>query len=144
MNRKEFKKVLKPLIKECIKEVIFEEGALSGIVSEVVRGMSVAPLVEQVAAPAVVTNKPVERTKEKREIKQKLTETRRKMLDVIGKDAFNGVDLFENTTPTPGAGPRPGQAAGPNGPLAGIDPADSGVDISGILNISSGKWKELV
>jgi len=144
MKREELKKILKPLIKECIKEVIFEEGALSGIISEVVKGIGAAPLVEQVAAPAIATNKPAERTKEKREIKQKLTETRRKMLDVIGKDAFNGVDLFENTTPTPGAGPRPGQAAAPAGPLTGIDPGDSGVDISGIMNISSGKWKELV
>ena len=39
MNKQELKKVLKPLIKECIREVIFEEGALSSVVSEVVKGM---------------------------------------------------------------------------------------------------------
>ena len=38
MKKSELKKILKPLIKECIREVIFEEGALSTIISEVVRG----------------------------------------------------------------------------------------------------------
>lgn len=40
MNKNELKKILKPLIKECIKEVIFEEGSLSTIISEVVKGTS--------------------------------------------------------------------------------------------------------
>ena len=38
MNKKELKKALKPLIKECIKELIFEDGTLSTIISEVVKG----------------------------------------------------------------------------------------------------------
>lgn len=45
MNKNELKQVLKPLIKECIREVIFEEGALSSVVSEVVKGMG-QPIVE--------------------------------------------------------------------------------------------------
>ena len=40
MNKTELKKILRPLIKECIKEVIFEEGTLSTIISEVVKGTS--------------------------------------------------------------------------------------------------------
>ena len=43
MKKQELKKVLKPLIKECIKEVIFEEGVLSGLINEVVTGLSVQP-----------------------------------------------------------------------------------------------------
>ena len=39
MNKEELKKILKPLIKECIKEVIFEDGTLSGIISEVAKGL---------------------------------------------------------------------------------------------------------
>ena len=45
MNKDQLKKTLRPMIKECIKEVIFEEGVLSSIISEVMKGTS-APLVE--------------------------------------------------------------------------------------------------
>ena len=38
MKKSELKTILKPLIKECIKEVIFEDGVLSSLISEVVRG----------------------------------------------------------------------------------------------------------
>ena len=40
MNKQEIRKILKPLIKQCIKEVIFEEGTLSTIISEVLKGTS--------------------------------------------------------------------------------------------------------
>ena len=45
MKKQELKKILKPLIKECIKEVIFEDGTLSSIISEVVKGVG-EPIVE--------------------------------------------------------------------------------------------------
>ena len=57
------------------------------------------------------------------------------MLDSIGKDAYNGVDLFEGTTPTP-----PPQKQG-GGALSGVDPNDSGVDITKFA--SSKHWKAL-
>ena len=38
MTKKDFKRILKPLIKECIKEVMFEEGVLSTVITEVVKG----------------------------------------------------------------------------------------------------------
>ena len=44
MNKNELKKILRPLIKECIKEVIFEEGTLSTIISEVVKGTASAQI----------------------------------------------------------------------------------------------------
>ena len=40
MDKAELKQILKPLIKQCIKEVIFEEGTLSTIISEVMKGTS--------------------------------------------------------------------------------------------------------
>ena len=46
MNKDQLKKTLRPLIKECIKEVIFEEGVLSGIISEVVKGTGTKQIVE--------------------------------------------------------------------------------------------------
>ena len=47
MKKNELKQILKPLIKECIKECIFEEGVLSGIVTEVVRGMETQRIVTE-------------------------------------------------------------------------------------------------
>ena len=45
------KSELKNIIKECVREVIFEEGMLSGIVSEVVQGMGTASLVQERTSP---------------------------------------------------------------------------------------------
>jgi hypothetical protein len=39
VKKNELKTILKPLIKECIKEVIFEDGTLSGIITEVAKGL---------------------------------------------------------------------------------------------------------
>ena len=52
MNKTELKKILKPLIKECIKEVIFEDGTLSTVISEVVKGLG-NPLTESRPSPPV-------------------------------------------------------------------------------------------
>ena len=129
------KKVIKPLIKQCIKEVIFEDGVLSGIISEVVRGTSSNNLVHKA--------KPKEQKKEKEnfenQVKIRLQETRKKMLDAIGTDSFNGVDVFENTDPLN----KPGTLGESKiaSPLDIYAPGDSGVDISKIFNP---KWKEMV
>ena len=132
MKKNELKKLLKPLIKECIKEVIFEEGSLSTIISEVIRGTSqVQPIVER---------KSNRNQKEKMQHKlEEQKQKRKKMLDAIGKDAYNGVNLFEGTTPTAAPSTTQGQ-----GPLDGVDPRDPGVDISSIFSgHSSNIWKKL-
>lgn len=54
MNKNELKKVLKPLIKECIKEVMFEDGTLSSIIAEVMRGTGAVQ-----AQPIVESRQPV-------------------------------------------------------------------------------------
>ena len=74
--------------------------------------------------------------------KQKLAETRKKMLDAIGKDSFGGVDLFEGTTPIKKGG-SPNSPATPSSALEGVDPSDSGVDISSLLGASNA-WKQLL
>jgi len=56
MKKEELKKVLKPLIKECIKEVIFEDGTLSGIITEVAKGLGSTQL--QAAPSKPITNLP--------------------------------------------------------------------------------------
>ena len=142
MKKTELKKVLKPLIKECIKEALLEEGILSNVVSEVVKGLD--------TSQRLVTE---QRQENKSEIKQlqveekqkrsrKMNETRKKMLEAINKDAYNGVDLFEGTTPMASAG-SPGNSAGAKGALSGIEPGDSGVDISGFVG-NKNVWKALV
>ena len=139
MKKSELRQVLKPLIKECIKEVIFEEGILSNIVSEVAQGLGGQPIVEakQPAAPQR------DYEEENRIAKQKLQETRRRMLDAVCKDAYNGVDLFEGTEPLKQAG-VPNQQAAPSSPLSQSDPRDSGIDISSIMNVAGNKWKRLI
>jgi hypothetical protein len=128
MKKNELKKILKPLIKECIKEVIFEDGALSTIISEVMKGTSSKPVIEY-SQPSVKQD-----TRKLEEIKRK----RKKMLDAIGKDAYNGVDLFEGTTPMKRA------ASQDHGALKDMDPRDPGVDISNIFSpTSSAIWKKL-
>jgi hypothetical protein len=133
MKKTELKKVLKPLIKECIKEVMFEEGVLSGIISEVVKGLGTDTIVEQKRQPAVAQQAP---QCSDEEVKAKLRETKSRMLDAIGKDAYGGIDLFEGTAPMRAE-------SGPGDPMSGMDPGDPGVDISGILNLSGGNWGKL-
>ena len=66
-------------------------------------------------------------------------ERKRKLLDSIGRDAYNGVNLFEGTTPAPT--PTSGQG---QGPLDGVSPNDPGVDISNIFSGHSAKiWQKL-
>tara|TARA_B100000212_G_scaffold329875_1_gene295563 strand:+ start:125 stop:535 length:411 start_codon:yes stop_codon:yes gene_type:complete len=132
MKKNELKKILKPLIKECIKEVIFEEGALSTIISEVMKGTSGSERI-------VETKQPKQDFARQERKMQEAKERKRKLLDSIGKDAYNGVNLFEGTTPAPMPSSGQGQ-----GPLDGVAPSDPGVDISNIFSGHSAKiWQKL-
>tara|TARA_R100000152_G_C6708681_1_gene136699 strand:+ start:116 stop:535 length:420 start_codon:yes stop_codon:yes gene_type:complete len=133
MNKKELKQMLKPLIKECIKEVIFEEGTLSTIISEVVQGVG-QPIVET-KQRFPKKQQPQYETDE--QARARLNEQRKKMMDAIGGDAYNGVNLFEGTTPAP-AQNQQGQGA-----LSGVDPQDPGIDISSIMGKSSAIWSKM-
>ena len=134
MNKAELKKVLKPLIKECVKEVIFEDGTLSTVISEVVKGLG-NPLTESRSASSPVT-RTLETDDEAKTRRKRALERQKTLMDSIGKDAYNGVNLFEGTTPAPA--PREGG----RGPLSGVDPTDPGVDISSFMG-SGGAWKKL-
>lgn len=137
MNKNELKKMLRPMIKECIKEVIFEEGVLSSIISEVVRGTSGQQVVtESVARPS---NNDAQAAERKR---QQLREQKRKMLDSIGKGAYNGVDIFEGTTPMRESR-RSSTGPSGSGALDGVAPNDPGVDLSS-FGITANTMKKLV
>ena len=133
MNKTELKKILKPLIKQCIKEVIFEDGTLSNIVSEVARGLSDKTTITETRLPQ--KSKPRVETDQEAAVRVK---RKKMMLDAIGKDAYNGVDVFAGTTPAP-APVSEGQG---KGPLSDVAPHDPGVDISGLFGSKAQKLTE--
>ena len=132
MKSGELKKVLKPLIKQCIKEVILEEGVLSGVVSEVVSGLS-NPVIKEAAPAAPPRTQQI--------INNDLSAEKRKLIESIGTDAFNGINVFEGVTPAPAQKSKTQIAADP---LSDTDPSDPGVDISGILSVGGKNWKALI
>ena len=144
MNKEQLKKTLKPLIKECIKEVIFEEGVLSGIISEVVRGTGTQQIVET-AQPQPQYQQLHKQDHGQRQ--QQMQENRKRMLDAIGRDAYNGVDLFEGTQPlssrsAASASPRGGAVPHGAKALDGVAPNDPGVNLAA-LGVNPGIWKTL-
>jgi len=141
MKKSELKKVLKPIVKECIREALLEEGLLSNVISEVIKGLGGTQqlVVEETRQDEGQMKKLQLEQRQKRS--QKIDETRKKMLDAIGKSSYNGVDLFEGTTPVSKAG-MPGDTSSPQGPLSGVDPNDAGVDISNLMGNASA-WKTL-
>ena len=140
MKKSQLKQILKPLIKECIKEVVFEEGFLSGIITEVVKGVSASDslVVESNKEDEEIAIKAYEREKNIK-AKQALNEHRKRMLEAVNKDAYNGMDVFEGTKPLSSAGGQ-GQDYGA---MSGRDSADAGIDISGLMD-KRGAWKALM
>jgi hypothetical protein len=156
MNKRELKQLIKPIVKECIREALLEEGMLSTVIAEVVKGTS--GLITEVSRPKVQQPEPrkrkVQQATEKvldnnegtmrrlQERKSRATNTKKKLLDAIGSGAYRGVDLFEGTEPLSNSG-NPSQGTQARGSLAGYAPDDSGVDISGLLDIAGGSWKKI-
>ena len=141
MKISELKNIIKPLVKECITESLLEEGLLSNVISEVMKGMS--PVIMEsapVADPTAGVQKAAMREAQEAKLKQ-AKKNRKKLLDAVGSDAFGGVDLFEGTSPAPAQQSPESQASSP---LGGVAPGDPGVDISGILGIGGHKWKSLI
>ena len=151
MKKEELKKMLKPIVKECINESLYESGLLSSIIAEVVQGVvsrnqtviTEAKASERAPAPARARtneNKNSQRAADKK--RAELRQTKKNLLDSIGQGAYNGVDLFEGTTPLKSGGsPRGGGST--QGPLSGIDPSDPGVDIDYLTEQLGGVWKKL-
>lgn len=145
MNKDDLKKTLRPIIKECVRDIIFEEGFLSTVISEVIKGTSGSMITESRVQPQKRPSLSLQQEEYEEEKRiQKLKETKRKMLDSIGRDAYKGVDLFEGTEALPSHNSRNTGESSPYGsrPLDGVDPRDPGVDLSS-LGIDTGIWKKL-
>ena len=140
MKREELKRLIKPLVKECITESLIEEGILSSVVSEVMKGMA-PTIMESAPAPAPVRERPRALQEAQEARNRQAKESRKKLLDAIGKDAYNGIDLFEGTTPAPAQRSPERQASSP---LGDTPPGDPGVDISSIVRLGGKNWKALI
>mgnify|MGYP000639738858 CR=1 FL=1 len=136
MKRSDLKKVIKPLVKECIQEVLLEEGLLSNIVSEVVQGIQGNLIVEkkQERRPSPTPAVLKEEIDHTAEIKAKRIAQRKQLMDSIGGEAYNGVNLFEGTEPMPSQGTTTA------GTVDLGNPTDSGVDISSFAGAASKMW----
>jgi len=139
MKKSELKEVLKPLIKECIKEAIFEEGVLSGLIKEVVSGLGQPTLVEAVDPPKQDFSRQ-HKVELQQEARKDLDNRRKKLEETLGGE-FKGI--FENVEPMSGGG-SPQSSGNSKGPLSNYAPGDSGVDISGIMGLAGGNWKNMI
>ena len=130
MKRNELKQVLKPLIKECIKEVIFEDGTLSGIITEVVQGLQGTTRQPIVEKKVIKSNEPSEAVLEAR---KSLQETKKNLQNSTGLKG-----IFEGTSPM-----HESSGKSQHGALRDMDPSDPGVDIRGIMKIAGGRWDQI-
>jgi len=131
MNKSELKQILKPLIKECIKEVIFEDGVLSGLITEVAQGLG-----NIAASSQPAPSKPqVQDTRSESilEAKKQLNEVKSQLQNATGLKG-----IFEGTTPMRSTNSQSSQY----GALKDKDPSDAGVNIDGLIKMTGG-WQHL-
>ena len=142
MKKNELKRLLKPLVKECIQEVLIEDGLLTEVVSQVATGMSRTQVIEtkEKKTDDNLFNEDLQMKRKSQEVNKKLQEHRKRLLDSIGKDSYNGVNVFEGTEPLKESG-SPGQKGRPN--VLGEDPTDAGVDITSLMGQASKVWKAM-
>ena len=140
MKKNQLKALIKPVVKECIQEVLLEEGLLSNVVSEVVKGMQQNLVVETRAPqPPVVREEPQQMKRQAQDTRRKLQEHRKSLMEAVGADAYNGIDLFEGAAPMTqheASTPKPGA----------VDlgsPSDAGVDISSIMGNAGKIWQAM-
>ena len=96
-------------------------------------------MVREIKKPAFESETEVQMRRQRKQ--NQLQENRKKMLDAIGQSSYNGIDLFEGTTPMSSAGDPSGETQAQS-PLSGVDPSDPGIDISGLMG-NVGTWKTL-
>ena len=137
LKKSELKKILKPIVQECIRESILEDGVLSTIIAEVMKGTATRTLVESVQ-PTQKTSS----TNNSAFLKEQLREIGNSGYSNVNipqpeapKKMIGGIDVFANTEPIVESSGR--------GALSGVSPGDAGVDIDVLSEVMSGKWKVL-
>jgi hypothetical protein len=143
MKKTELKSLLKPIVQECIREALLENGVLAAVISEVIQGVQGAPVLRE-SAPAPKQRQPDDsgRKEASDRAHRQLQEQKNKVLESIGQDAYNGVNIFEGTTALRSGG-SPGGAPQAGGALSGMDPSDPGLNIDSLAEAMGAKWKKL-
>jgi hypothetical protein len=137
MKKSDLKQLIKPLVKECIHEVLLEEGLLSNVVAEVAQGLQGNLMVETQPKPrGAPLNENLQMKRKNNDSRAQMQQHRQKLMEAVGKDAYGGIDLFEDTQPMQQVEPQPGA------PDLG-DPSDAGVDLSSILGNSAEIWQSM-
>ena len=140
MKKSQLKHVIKPIVKQCLNELLIEQGLLSNIISEVVKGIQ--PMHQQPThqpMPTVEHQKLLQqqRAELQEQRQQMMKENKRKLLDASGF----GVDVFSGTKPIEeSSDPSNGQASA----LSGVAANDPGVDINGIMAIANRDWGKMI
>ena len=140
MKKSDLKQLIKPLVKECIHEVLLEEGLLSNVVAEVAKGLQGATLIEA-QQPTLPFPKKADIGRKTNESREKLQRHRQDLMKTIGNEAYNGVNLFENTTAMRSAGSE--NDSGEPASVLGENTADPGVDISSIIGGAAQVWQAM-
>lgn len=144
MTKSELKKIIKPMVKECLKDMLLEEGLLSNLIGEVLKGQK--SVIPDNPTQQIRKNNSDKRSENflrqsESDKKQKLEEARRKIREMVGGGgsrenySYNEkpqqpqmLDVFENLEPAPN----------PDDPAANSDP---GIDLSILSKIPGLKNK---
>jgi hypothetical protein len=147
MKKSQLKEVIKPIVQECITEVLLEQGLLSNIISEVVKGLQPIHTIPPIPTPNKEMLFQQEQLKEQRmqldmDKQEQLKEQKRKLLNAagFGTDVFAGTEPIQGGITTESKDPSDGKA----GALAGVAPNDSGVDITGIMAVAGRDWSKMI
>jgi hypothetical protein len=127
MKKEQIKRIIKPLVRECVNEVLLQEGVLSNVISEVVKGMQTT---------IVESNKNDETPARLSELEEKYEVERQERIKKLNESV--GHNFFDNTEPIPQS-----KESSQYGPLSGMSSKDEGVDIDGLMAIAGRKWKKL-
>jgi hypothetical protein len=135
MKTNELKKVLKPLIKQTIREVLLEEGILSQVVSEVVRGMGAQTITEVKRGPD-----PADIRRQEEELERQRQERIKRLNETVGPIGARALTYLKTQKPA-----AESSDGGAGKALVGTAylADDPGVDISGIMKLAGGKWGAL-
>ena len=147
MKKSQLKAAIKPIVKECITEVLIEQGLLSNIISEVVKGLEPLHTISPVPTP----NKELmyqqqqleeQRTELEYQKQEQLKEQKRKLLNAagFGTDVFAGTEPITGGITTECTNPPTGKA----GALACVASNDPGVDISRIMALGKRDWSKMI
>jgi hypothetical protein len=173
MNKEDIREFLKPLIKECIKEVIvdegllegfikdsvFEPGVLSGLIQEVAQGLGHQSVPRApIQSDVQLKSDPYQLHQAKEELKSEfnfiqkqrialqeeairtLEEKKKKLENSLGA-GFEGI--FENLDPISQPG-NPSSNETSSSPLSAYASGDPGVDITGLMALAGGNWKNMI